>query len=122
MKMMAGCASSLCTDTAPLGVRQRATTAGEATQHFSRVIAALLALVFEAADVAAEPAVSRLLVALFNLMQGKELAGQERASGAAAFAAGGAASAGAGGEQAMPPEGPGRHSSRRAARQEEKAV
>lgn len=76
-------------------------TAGEATQHFSRVIAALLALVFEAADVAAEPAVSRLLVALFNLMQGKELAGQERASGAAAFAAGGAASAGARGDQAL---------------------
>jgi hypothetical protein len=76
-------------------------TAVEATQHFSRVIAALLALVFEAADVAAEPAVSRLLVALFNLMQGKELAGQERASGAAAFAAGGTASAGARGEQAL---------------------
>lgn len=30
--------------------------------------------------------VSRLLVALFNLMQGKEFAGQERAAGAAAFA------------------------------------
>lgn len=35
----------------------------------------------EAADVAADPAVSRLLVALFNLMQGKEFAGQERADG-----------------------------------------
>lgn len=73
----------------------------EATLQFSRVIAALLALVFEAADVAAEPAVSRLLVALFNLMQGKELAGQERASGAAAFAAGGTGSAGARGEQTL---------------------
>lgn len=66
----------------------RRCTADEATQRFSRVIAALLALVFEAADVAADPAVSRLLVALFNLMQGKEFAGQERAAGAAAFAGG----------------------------------
>jgi AmiR/NasT family two-component response regulator len=66
----------------------RRCAADEATQRFSRVIAALLSLVFEAADVAADPAVSRLLVALFNLMQGKEFAGQERAAGAAAFAAG----------------------------------
>lgn len=61
----------------------------EATQRFTLVIAALLELVFEAADVAADPAISRVLVALFNLMQGKEFAGQERAAGAAAFAAGG---------------------------------
>src|SRR5690606_15971377 len=60
----------------------------DATLRFNRVIAALLSLVFEAADVAADPTVSRLLVALFNLMQGKEFAGQERAAGAAAFAAG----------------------------------
>ncbi len=61
----------------------------EATQRFTQVIAALLELVFEAADAAADPAISRVLVALFNLMQGKEFAGQERAAGAAAFAAGG---------------------------------
>ena len=67
-------------------VRQRCSVA-EATAHFRRTIAALLALVFEAADVAADPAISRLLVALFNLMQGKELAGQERALGTAVFAA-----------------------------------
>lgn len=72
--------------------------AEEATQRFNRVIAALLSLVFEAADVAADPAVSRLLVALFNLMQGKEFAGQERAAGAAAFAAG---ATGRAGEQAL---------------------
>lgn len=82
-------------------VEFRRCTASEATQHFSRVIAALLALVFEAADVAAEPAVSRLLVALFNLMQGKELAGQERAGGAAAFAAGTLPDAGAGGDTGL---------------------
>jgi hypothetical protein len=61
----------------------------EATERFTLAIGALLGLVFEAADIATDPAISRLLVALFNLMQGKEFAGQERAAGAAAFAAGG---------------------------------
>lgn len=69
-------------------IAHRRCAAQEATQRFNRVIAALMSLVFEAADVAADPTVSRLLVALFNLMQGKEFAGQERAAGAAAFAAG----------------------------------
>lgn len=69
-------------------IATRGCTAEAATQRFTHAIAALLALVFEAADIATDPAVSRLLVALFNLMQGKELAGQERAAGAAAFAAG----------------------------------
>ena len=73
-------------------------TAEAATLRFNRIIAALLALVFEAADIAADPAVSRLLVALFNLMQGKEFAGQERAAGAAALAAG---AAGRTGEQTL---------------------
>lgn len=58
------------------------------TRSFSELIAGLLAVVFEAADTAVDPAISRALVALFNFMQGKELAGQERAVGAAAFAAG----------------------------------
>jgi hypothetical protein len=51
-------------------------------------VAGLLAVVFEAADSAPEPGISRLLVALFNFMQGKEFAGQERATGVAAFGAG----------------------------------
>ncbi|MDD2874849.1 MAG: nitrate- and nitrite sensing domain-containing protein [Azoarcus sp.] len=59
-----------------------------ATRSFTELIAGLMAVVFEAADIAADPAVSRALVALFNFMQGKELAGQERAVGAAGFAAG----------------------------------
>ena len=63
-------------------------TAAEATQAFTRLVSGLLAVVFEAADSASDPQVSRLLVAMFNLMQGKEFAGQERASGAAAFASG----------------------------------
>jgi hypothetical protein len=49
----------------------------------------LLAVVYEAADAATDPEVSRALVALFNFMQGKEYAGQERALGARAFASGG---------------------------------
>ncbi len=66
----------------------KAVTAAQATQAFIKLIAGLLAVVFEAADSATDPEVSRLLVAMFNFMQGKELAGQERATGAAAFASG----------------------------------
>jgi hypothetical protein len=60
----------------------------EATADFVKLIAGLLAVVFEAADNAADPHVSRALVAMFNFMQGKEFAGQERALGAGMFAAG----------------------------------
>ena len=56
---------------------------------FSELIQSLLSVVFEAADSAADPDISRLLVAMFHLMQGKECAGQERAVGAAGFARGG---------------------------------
>lgn len=59
-----------------------------AAEAFSRLIAGLLAVVFEAADSAGDPEISRELVAMFHFMQGKEFAGQERAHGAAAFAAG----------------------------------
>lgn len=62
--------------------------AEEAITAYSRLMAGLIALVFEVADAALEPSVSRRLVALFNLVQGKELAGQERALGALSFAAG----------------------------------
>jgi hypothetical protein len=68
-------------------IAQRVLTPEQATRCYSERIAAMLAVVFEAADTAADPGVSRSLVALFNFMQGKELAGQERAAGAAAFAA-----------------------------------
>ncbi len=55
---------------------------------FTKLVAGLLAVVFEAADGAADHGISRLLVALFHFMQGKELAGQERAAGVAVFGAG----------------------------------
>lgn len=60
----------------------------EATQSFTRPIGGLLSVVFEAADTAVDPDITVSLVALFNFMQGKELAGQERATGVAGFAAG----------------------------------
>jgi hypothetical protein len=63
-------------------------TAAEATAAYTRLIAHLLAVVFEAADSAGDPEISRALVAMFNFMQGKEFAGQERAFGGAAFASG----------------------------------
>jgi hypothetical protein len=65
-----------------------------ATQAYVRLVAGLLAVVFEAADSAGDPGLSKLLVALFNLMQGKEYAGQERAAGSALFAAARAQAAG----------------------------
>lgn len=60
----------------------------QATQFFVELIAGLLTVVFEASDTTADPVVSRALVAMFNFMQGKEFAGQERATAAAGFSAG----------------------------------
>lgn len=74
------------------GLRQRVTALTvnpeEATTFFVEIIAGLLAVVFEASDTDADPAISRALVAMFNFMQGKEFAGQERATAAAGFSAG----------------------------------
>jgi hypothetical protein len=74
------------------GLRQRVEalgwTARQATEAYVRLIAGLLAVVFEAADSASDPEVSRQLVALFNFMQGKEFTGQERATGSALLASG----------------------------------
>lgn len=69
-------------------IAAQALSAREATGTFSKLVAGLLAVVFEAADSASDPEVSRALVALFNFMQGKEFAGQERAHGASLFAGG----------------------------------
>ena len=63
-------------------------SAEDCTQALIRMIAACLTVVFEAADSACDPDIAKLLVALFHFMQGKELAGQERATGVAAFTAG----------------------------------
>ena len=60
----------------------------QTTAAYIQLINGLLAVVFESADSAADPDISRRLVALFNFMQGKECAGQERATGSALFASG----------------------------------
>ena len=60
----------------------------QATAAFAKLIAGLLSVVFEAADGATDPEISRLLVAMFNFMQGKEFAGQERAFGVAVLSQG----------------------------------
>lgn len=71
-----------------LRIGQLAPTAQEAVAAFSRLIAGLVELIFHVADAAQHPAISRLLVALVHLVQGKEAAGQERAVGAHLFASG----------------------------------
>lgn len=63
-------------------------SAYQAVAAFSRLIAGLIALIFELADAAIHPNISRLLVAYFNFVQGKEFAGQERAVGALGYASG----------------------------------
>jgi len=69
-------------------IAQQAIAARESTEAFVKLIAGLLAVVFEAADSAPDPEISRALVAMFNFMQGKEFAGQERAFAASLFASG----------------------------------
>ena len=69
-------------------IDQRAPTAHDAVAGYSRVIAGLVELIFHLADAAPDPVISRMLVALVHLVQGKEAAGQERALGAQLFASG----------------------------------
>lgn len=69
-------------------IRDRSIGQAESTTAFTRLIGGLLAVVFEAADTALDPQVTRALAALFNFMQGKELSGQERACGVIGFTAG----------------------------------
>ncbi|GFZ94254.1 hypothetical protein GCM10011497_25460 [Elstera cyanobacteriorum] len=87
------CAEAAMQDFAGLAdLRQRGKalqlTPPESIAAFSGLIAKLLALVSQALDVVADPAMSAALIALFNFMQGKEYAGQERATGGAGFSAG----------------------------------
>lgn len=69
-------------------VGRQALSARDSTTAYTKLVGGLLAVVFEAADSATDPEISRALVAMFNFMQGKEFAGQERAFGAGVFAAG----------------------------------
>jgi len=60
----------------------------DAVKAFTDVIALLLAVGFEGADTAADAETSRSLIALVNFAQGKEYAGQERATAGAALSRG----------------------------------
>jgi Nitrate and nitrite sensing/ANTAR domain len=69
-------------------IQQLKITPLQATEAYSRLIAAWLAVVLESADLACDAGITRFLVALFNLLQTKEYAGQERAWGAMGLASG----------------------------------
>lgn len=69
-------------------IAQQAPRAEDAMGAFSRVIAGLIEWVFQLADGATDPAISRLLVTWVHLLQVKESAGQERAVGAYLLACG----------------------------------
>jgi hypothetical protein len=60
----------------------------DAIKAFTEAIALLLAVGFEAADIAADAETSRAMIALVNFAQGKEYAGQERATAGAALSRG----------------------------------
>lgn len=70
------------------GVAARTVTADCATESYSTLIKNLIAVVFEAADTAVDPAIAGLLVAMVHLMNGKEFCGQERAVGSTGFSSG----------------------------------
>jgi hypothetical protein len=70
-------------------IDRRAMSAPSSVLAFSKVVGGLMELIFQLADNAPEPAISRMLVALVHVVQGKEEAGQERAVGAHMFAGGG---------------------------------
>jgi prefoldin subunit 5 len=57
-------------------------------QAFTRLIGSLVSLIFEITDTTVNSKISSSLLALYNLVQGKEFAGQERAVGAHMFGSG----------------------------------
>jgi hypothetical protein len=67
-------------------VEQQRISPLESTQAYCRLIGSLISIIFEAADISSDTGVTRQLVALFNFIQAKEYAGQERAWGAIGFA------------------------------------
>lgn len=69
-------------------VRGQKIAAEEATGQFSLIIRHLLNIVPQLNDSIDDPQIAGRMVALYSFMQGKELAGQERALGALGFARG----------------------------------
>lgn len=66
----------------------RALPAASAMEHYSRTLRHLLGIVPQLNDSIDDPQIAGRFVALYSLMQGKELAGQERALGAIGFTQG----------------------------------
>ncbi len=69
-------------------IRARQLPASEASRAFTQLIGGLLNVIFEAAGSVADAELTHRLVALFNFLQGKELAGQERSLGVQALSQG----------------------------------
>jgi len=69
-------------------VREMRVAPSVVLEGYGEIVSGLLSIVFEAADAALDPRISKVLVALFHFMEGKEFAGQERATGAAGFGLG----------------------------------
>ncbi len=69
-------------------IDRQALPAHDSVVAFSRLIAGLVELVFQVADAALLPGISRSLVAFLHLVQAQESAGQERAVGALLYASG----------------------------------
>lgn len=67
------------------GVTGQRVTAPQAMEHYSRILRLLLNIVPQLSDSIDDPHIAGRFVALYSLMQGKELVGQERALGAIGF-------------------------------------
>ncbi len=67
-------------------VEQQALDTLAIADDYSQIIRCLIQVVFDAAEMVADPELAERLIALVHLMNGKEFAGQERATGAAGFA------------------------------------
>lgn len=70
------------------GVTGQRVTAPQAMEHYSRILRHLLSIVPQLSDSIDDPHIAGRFVALYSLMQGKELVGQERALGAIGFTEG----------------------------------
>lgn len=69
-------------------VKNHALSVSQATESYSMLIHRLIAVVFDAAEIAVDPSLARSLVAMVHLMKGKEFCGEERAAGSAGFSKG----------------------------------
>ena len=67
-------------------IETQSITAEQATQHYSKIIRAMIAVIYEAVDITQHEALQQSLLGLFSFVQAKEYAGQERAWGGIGFA------------------------------------